>query len=220
MTTVAEIYAGWDKVRRETYPDLYAPQEVTAHPAPEHTSRDPWPDGVELPRAAATLKRHAEAAGWAVAQTYSRGWSVHGTTGKPSAYGERFALRMVHPDTRCRCIVFYWTKPDGKTAFESALIVGPTLPPYAGCNVTEIKDFIGLAGRVLPSWIEQVQWRRTLADLGPKVWADYCGGKTLKDMAERHEQPKTVIMKIVQDARAAGKAKPTKSSGARKESGG
>jgi hypothetical protein len=189
------------------------------HPAPEHTSRDPWPAGLELPAGAKRIKREAEHAGWAVGQTYSRGWSVHGVTGKPSAYGSRIALRMLHPETGNRCIVIYYTKDSGTTALESTFILGPGLPPYTGCNATEIKEFIILQGRVLPSWVDAVRFRNWLAANKDKVWANYCNGATLTIMAKVFEQPREVIMKIVQDCRAAGKAKPGKGSST-KESGG
>lgn len=202
---------------------LKAPAEevraILEHPAPEHTSRDPWPAGLELPQGARLLRKEAEHAGWAVSQQYSRGWSVHGITGQPSAYGARIALVMRHPETGNRCVVVYWTKTDGKTAFESAIILGPGLPPYAGCNATEAKEFVIIAGRVLPAWVDAVRWRNTLARVQGKVWADYHAGLTPGQMADKHEITKEQAIKIVQDGRAAGKGKPAKAS-AKKESGG
>jgi hypothetical protein len=192
---------------------------VTEHPEPEHTSRDPWPDGLELPQGARILKREAEHAGWAVTQQYSRGWSVHAITGKPAAYGSRIAIIMRHPETGNRCVVVYWTKQDGKTAFESAIILGPGLPPFAKCNATEVKEFIILQGRVLPSWVDAVRFRNWLATNKDKIWAAYCAGGTLTTMAKQFEQPREVILKVVQDCRAAGKAAPGKGS-SKRESGG
>ncbi len=48
--------------------------EVAAQPPPEHTTRDPWPEGFAVPSGAAGLKKKAEAAGWTALVGYSRGW--------------------------------------------------------------------------------------------------------------------------------------------------
>jgi hypothetical protein len=45
-------------------------------PPPEVTSRDRWPDDVDVPRGIRSLERGAVAAGWAVSLTYSRGWCL------------------------------------------------------------------------------------------------------------------------------------------------
>jgi len=189
-------------------------ESVTAHPEPEHTSRDPWPDGVELPTGAARLKREAQAAGWVVGQTYSRGWSVHGVTGKPCAFGARIALRMLHPDSGNRCIVIY----KDSTA-ESTFVLGPSLPPYTGCNLTEVREFIALAGRVLPSWLDAVKWRNKLVAIKDKVWAAHHAGQRLTDIATKHDITKEQVIKIIQDCREAGKALPGRHK-VTKESGG
>lgn len=184
------------------------------HPDPEHTSRDPWPADVELPAGAARLKRDAEAAGWAVGQTYSRGWSVHGVTGKPCAYGARIALRMLHPETGNRCIVIY---KDGTA--ESTFILGPNLPPYVGCNLTEAKEFVALAGRVLPSWLDAVKWRNRTATIKGKVWTAHHAGERLSVIAAKYDITKEQVIKIIQDCRETGKALPSKKK-ATKEAGG
>lgn len=59
-------------LRRDRYDAARAKAEIVA-PPPEHTSRDPWPDGFKLPGGAASLKKLAKAHGWIVRETYSKG---------------------------------------------------------------------------------------------------------------------------------------------------
>lgn len=49
-------------------------EEVAAQPPPEHTTRDPWPEGFPVPSGAAGLKKRAEAAGWEARAGYMRAW--------------------------------------------------------------------------------------------------------------------------------------------------
>jgi len=72
----------------------YAPA-VTSYPAPEVTSRD----GVEGPskRAVESLRKAAEAHGWSVVVTYSRGCFPHARTGRPGAVKDVLAVRMYRP---------------------------------------------------------------------------------------------------------------------------
>lgn len=51
-------------------------QSVPEAPPPEHTTRDPWPEGFAVPSGAAKLKKAAEAAGWEARVGYSRAWKA------------------------------------------------------------------------------------------------------------------------------------------------
>lgn len=194
------------------------PEAEQVYPAPEWTSRQPWPADFPIPGPVVQLRKLAEAHDWAVRISYARGNPPHKATGKPGALVHTVALQCLHPETRARLVVMYSIpveNPSGKK-WDGVLIASPTIPPYAGCSITEAKEYVKARG-VMD--LEPVKWRNTLAAIRDKVWADYCSGATLGDMAAKYEQDKAVVMKIVQDCRAAGKAKPGRTS-RKVESGG
>lgn len=198
------------------------PEVAGPYPEPEHTSRDPWPEGFPVPGPVAKLRKLAESHGWSVRVTYSRGYPPHKSHGTPGAKIHAVAVQCFHPESRARLVAMYSIpvdKPAGK-GWDGTVITGPNVPPYAGCSITDAHGYIMAAGRVLPAWLEEIQWRNTLAAVRDKVWTDYHAGSTLGDMATKYEVDKAVIMKIVQDCRAASKAKPSKSGGQKREAGG
>ncbi len=88
--------------------------ESTAHPAPEVPCRTATEE--EIPRAAKTLRRQAEQAGWQVRATYARGtWP-----GPKPRLIESLALRMVHPDGRRAVAVWH----DGRWRFGLSNVTG------------------------------------------------------------------------------------------------
>ena len=87
-------------MRYAMYPESHAAHEShdpwrvppAEYPAPEVTSRE----GVQGPtkRAVESLQKAAEAHGWTVAVTYSRGCFPHATTGRSGAVKNVLAVRM------------------------------------------------------------------------------------------------------------------------------
>lgn len=196
-------------------------EEAGPYPEPEHTSRDPWPEDFLEPGPVVKLRKLAESHGWAVRVTYARGYPPHKATGKPGALVHTVAVQCFHPESSARLVAMYAIpagSPAGKK-WDGVLIASSSIPPYAGCSITDAAEYVKASGRVLPSWLEAVKWRNTLRTLTDKVWRDYCAGATLAAMADAYEVDKAVVMKIIQDCRAAGKVKPGKAK-SKKESGG
>lgn len=190
------------------------PEAEPEYPAPEHTSRDPWPEDFPMPGPVAAVKAHAERHGWSVVATYSRGCLPHSSHGTPLALAHHVALRMVHPETGARCAALYSIpvdKPDGKK-WTGILIASRTVSPYAGCSITDAREWLALAGRMLPGWLDAVKRRRLLDRYTDKVWSAYCAGRTVTQIARDQEIAKDLAMEIITACRRAGKAKPTKTS--------
>lgn len=131
---------------------------TTEYPAPEHTSRDPWPAGLVAPKAVTDLAKLGTTNGWATTTTYSRGCLPHATTGAPGPVADWFAVRMLHPETRARFVAIYSVRGTAK-AWDSTLILSPSIPPYTGCNITEAKKLITVSGLVPPSFLDEVRAR-------------------------------------------------------------
>jgi hypothetical protein len=128
-------------------------------------------------------------------------------------------LRMLHPESRARCIAHYVvpvSSPSGRK-WLSVLIVSPTVAPFAGCSIMDAKDWIRLAGRVLPGWLDTIRHRNLVASITDKVCAAYHSGATLADMAKTYGTDKHVIMKIIQDCRAADRKVPARGGATRKD---
>lgn len=68
-------------------------EELPEHLAPEVTSRDPMPESVKIPGAVLKMRDWIAARGWEAGITYAKGNPIHGTTGKPLAVKESFAVR-------------------------------------------------------------------------------------------------------------------------------
>lgn len=121
------------------------------YPAPEHTSRDPWPSGLELPSPVARIRSVAEGNGWSVRVMYSRGRHPHGTHGRPTALSGWFGVQMLHPESRARVVAVYGTKA---ASWNSVHLMTRTEITSRG-SITDAQEFIALRGRVLqlPSWV-------------------------------------------------------------------
>lgn len=154
MTTVLDA----DYFRSLRKPE---PEPEQAYPAPEHTSRDPWPEGFTTPGPVLQLRKLAETEGWSVRLQYSRGRMPHAGTGRPGALVHTVALQAFHPETRSRLVALYVVpveNPAGKK-WDGVLISSPKIPPYAGCSITDGKAFLQARGRVLPSWLDAIRAR-------------------------------------------------------------
>lgn len=156
-------------------PDLpEAGEDPSAFPAPEHTSRDPFPEDQEIPSAVLAMRKLAESAGWAVGLTYSRGWKTHAGTGKPTTLAHMLALRMFHPGTRMRAVAFYATptaKRDWK--WDGILLTGPgVMAPYA--SQADLKDYLLDRGLVPDGWHAEVRRRHVIAAGKKKAKCEPC----------------------------------------------
>jgi len=67
--------------------------EFEDRPPAEHTTRDPWPEGFDVPDVVAKLKGQAERSGWDVRVGYSRAFEKIGT-GKVGGKGTARWVRM------------------------------------------------------------------------------------------------------------------------------
>lgn len=132
-----------------------ADAEPLPRPAPEATSRDPWPDGVATPSAVLKLAQDAREAGWEVLTAYSCGYGVmyRGSWQREERIGIRFGL---HPLTDRRAYAVYrrtaGEKP-GAWAWDQVYLWGPDLPPFGLCSVTDLRDFLNRAGQVDDRWL-------------------------------------------------------------------
>lgn len=172
MTTVEQATFNtadyWRAVRRGRDEPAVA-VEPEPYPAPEHTSRDPWPADFPVPSAVASVAKVATGAGWAVAQTYSRGCQAHKVTGVPGEVAHWVALRMLHPETRARVVMVYGIRvASGAKSWDSILLTRPG-QIITQANVSEAKGFILAAGRVLPSWVDAITARVAAATAKAKA---------------------------------------------------
>jgi hypothetical protein len=121
------------------------------YPAPAHTSRDPWPEGVDMPGPVAGIKDAAERYGWAVNVMYSVGQHPHGTTGRPTAAASWFGVQMLHPESRARVVATY----NGKSSTWSTVHLMTRGEITSQGSITDAHEFVALAGRVvqLRSWV-------------------------------------------------------------------
>lgn len=141
---------------------LVKPVEVErVRPAPEASSRAPWPDGVLAPGPVLKLAEEAREAGWEVALAYSRGFGAYRV--RQWQREEMISVRISgHPLTERRCFAIYrrtaGAKP-GAWAWSQVYLWGPDLFPFGLCNITELRDFIQKAGLVNTLWLGKVRRR-------------------------------------------------------------
>jgi hypothetical protein len=84
-----------------------APGVLGPHPAPAVSSRE-GVQGTQYPSAVLKLAERAREAGWEVRQQYAKGRGVHGSTGRPLAEKESFALVFhSHPMTAAGAYAVY-----------------------------------------------------------------------------------------------------------------
>lgn len=154
--------------------------EAQEYPAPEHTSRDPWPDDFPIPGPCVQLRKLAAEHGWSARLQYSRGRMPHAATGRPGALVHTVALQAFHPESRARLVALYVIpveNPAGKK-WDGVIITSPKIPPYAGCSITDGKQYLQAAGRVLPSWLEEIRARNVAKAAKAKAAPKRSGKRT------------------------------------------
>jgi len=130
------------------------------YPAPEHTSRDPWPLDFVAPKATVSLRLLAERAGWNVAMTYARGCPPHGTTGRPTALRHSVAVRLVHPETR-RAGYAVYVSPVASVSWtwDTVALWGADATLFPHASVTDAKEWIMARGEVDARWFSAIRRR-------------------------------------------------------------
>ncbi len=130
--------------------DAYDPWAVTREPFPVPllSSRDECPDPAErlAPLPVLKLAEFAREYSWEVRTQYSQGNMPHAVTGRPGILKDLIALRFgAHPMTDRQAYAVYarqaWP-PVGKWSWSSVMIWGPDLPPFGGCGITELKNYL------------------------------------------------------------------------------
>lgn len=131
-------------------------------PPPDHTTAQPIPDGFVPPRAAQLLARHARAHGWTVRVAYAR-FTAPPWGGAPAYLRHGVAVQMIHPDTRHRVVAITEQRADGSRPWGWVAVYILTAQGYlcSHASITDVKEYVGVAGRVLPGWFSDVEQRHT-----------------------------------------------------------
>lgn len=139
------------------------PAKREEYPAPLVTSKEPFPGLPSWPTAALKLAESAREASWKVIRGYSRGCFPHARTGHPGGLKEVVSLRFGrHPMTDRQAYAVYSRgmtpagRAQGAWTWSSIMIWGPDLPPYAGCGITELKQYLSAVDQsaaVLAFWV-------------------------------------------------------------------
>jgi hypothetical protein len=129
-------------------------------PAPEHTTRDPFPD-MPLPTALAALKKKAEAAGWEVRVGYSR---AKRRAVKIGSYDLVETLGVWGEGHGWRFSAMYERKPEGAVSAQawkwgSISLWADGKFPFSYASVTDLKEWLAVRGSVLPSWFAAIAAR-------------------------------------------------------------
>jgi hypothetical protein len=115
-----------------------------------------------MPAAAVKLAGEAEEWGWRSLVQYARGCMPHATTGRPGAPAHTVAVRLGgHARTDRQAYAIY-RSPVSRLAWtwSSVQIWGPDLPPFRWSGVTELREWLSLAGAVPPLWFFNIALRR------------------------------------------------------------
>lgn len=115
-------------------------------PAPRRTSRDdPTTWHLLYPAPVLKLAEFAREHSWEVRTQYSQGHMPHATTGRPGPLRDLIALRFgAHPMTDRQAYAVYSRPAGGGTwTWGGVMIWGPDLPPYGGCGITELREYLG-----------------------------------------------------------------------------
>ncbi len=149
------------------------PAEVIreAYPTPTHVGSVTYDERslmleMPTPGPVLSLAEYARENSWEVRSQYTRGHFPHGTTGRPGAEQHVISLRFGgHPMTDRQAYAVY-RSPVSKVAWtwSSIAIWGPDLPPYLGCGVADLKDFLSCdAGasfeRSILVWVDDLKRR-------------------------------------------------------------
>jgi hypothetical protein len=137
--------------------------EPLPFPAPEASSRTPWPTELEVPSSVLKLRWEAEQKwGWLVKTQYARGRMPHATTGRPGALVHTVALRFGGHRLTGRQAYAVYRSPVARLAWAwgGVWIWGPDLPPFGQCGVTELREFLIDGGRVHGRWMDDIRQRK------------------------------------------------------------
>lgn len=129
-----------------------------------------------IPSAVLALAGYAREQSWEVRTQYSQGNVPHGTTGKPSVLKDVIGLRFgAHPMTDRQAYAVYSRNASGAAwTWSSVMIWGPDLPPYGGCGITDLKEFLREPDRPAPNmlaWVGVIRHRRERQEIEQKARA-------------------------------------------------
>lgn len=141
--------------------------ERLPHPAPVTTSRQQRPEGVVEPGPVQKLATRARESGWQVLVQYADGHGIHGTTGRPTARVQSFAVRMQHASGR-RAVAVYRS---GSTWTWSSVWIFGDRAPFGHAGVTELEEYLQRGGAVEEQWFAAVVEKREAAEERKKVKA-------------------------------------------------
>lgn len=131
-------------------------------PAPQRTSRELPGFGTVIPAPVLKLAEFAREHSWEVRTQYSQGHMPHATTGRPGALKDLIALRFgAHPMTDRQAYAVY-SKPyaHGTWTWGSVMIWGPDLPPYGGCGIADLRQYLSRpdwASAFLLGWVAAIK---------------------------------------------------------------
>ena len=113
-------------------------EALAAHPAPEVTSEEPMPAGVQIPAVVMKLAEVAREAGWEARITYARGNGQHSRTGAPLKVRDSFAVRIgAHPLPSRQAVAVH---EDG--SWGSIWIWGADTTWFDGCGVGDLGTYL------------------------------------------------------------------------------
>lgn len=127
-------------------------------PAPLVTNTEPRPDGAPSdPNSVTGLAALGRAGGWDVLTGYSRSLKRAQKIGTYTEVETIGVWAGSHPASGWRWSAEYQRKASGGTwAWVRVHIWRPGHAPHADATVTDLKEFIGVRGSVLPSWFEAI----------------------------------------------------------------
>lgn len=205
-------------------------EAVETFPPPTYVGPVGWDEVldqefVQVPQAVLSLAEYARENSWEVRAQYTRGRFPHGTTGRPGAEKHVISLRFGgHPMTDRQAYAIYATSVAGTPAWTwgSIAIWGPDLPPFLGCGVTELREYLGGVGLIesfdVNVWVRDIKRGREFAERARKareakraeIRREFSTGRTVEFLAWQYGETVEDVSKMV----------AKRSSGAKKEAGG
>ncbi len=123
------------------------PGGLDPHPAPERSSRDETPGGTPTPTPVQKLAQRASEAGAQAIVQYARGHGVHGSTGRPTAVRDSWAVRIVNGAGRAAAVY-------AGGSWGSVWIVDAA--GWHRVGVTDLAVWLAERGAVEPLWFEHI----------------------------------------------------------------
>lgn len=206
------------------------PAEVVAEfPKPSYVGPVGWSEVLEqiqVPQPVLSLAEYARENSWEVRAQYTRGRFPHSTTGRPGAEKHVISLRFgEHPMTDRQAYAIYASSVTGAAAWAwgSIAVWGPDLPPFLGCGVTELREFLSCdAGaqfeRGIEAWVRDIKRRQGDAEQARKarearraeIRREFGKGRTVESLALQYGETVEDVSRMV----------AKRSSGVKKEAGG